>query len=127
MGIFVAAEFDSVDLADLAVGKLRNVSGIIGTEILRNQFAAEADDDTEAVLPIIPSGVGLSPASGMAAGPLYAVPVMVGSNDRTDEHFEPARRQDALLRVETRDDNVAGQISAVLRNIGGRSVRVMHH
>jgi hypothetical protein len=127
MGIFVAAEFDSVDLADLAIGRLHNVPGIIGTEVLRNQFAAEADDDTEAVLPIIPSGAGWSFTSGMAAGPLYAAPAVVGSNDSSDGHFEPARRQDALLRVETSDENAAGQISSILRNIGGRSVRVMHH
>lgn len=127
MGIFVVGEFDSVDLADLAAGRLRNVPGIIGTEVLRNRFAADADDDTEAAVPIIPFGAGWSFTNGMAAGPFYSVPAVAGFDDGTGGRFEPAHRQDALLRIETRDDNAAGQASAILRNVGGRSVRVIHH
>ena len=127
MGTFVVAEFDSVDLADLAIGRLRNVPGIIETEVLRNRFAAEAEDDTESVLPIIPAGAGWSFTSGIAAGPFYPIPAVAGTDGGSDWHFEPSHRQDALLRVKIRDDKAASQTSAVLRNIGGRSVRVIHH
>jgi len=123
MEIYVTAEFDSVDLADLASSRVRNISGVTGTEVLRNRLS-EYDGDAEAATPIIPPAAGFANMGVIPAGSLYNVPFAYSFDGVAGDRFEPAHRRDALLKVETSDESVAGQVSSVLTNVGGRNVRV---
>lgn len=125
MSVYAVAEFDSVDLADLASGKVRDMRGVVGIEILKNRYAARAEDKNDTTLPIIPAGAGWSYTSGMAIGPSYSIPFSRGFDGESGENFEPAQRRDALLKVETEDQETARKVSYILRNLGGRGVSIV--
>ncbi|CDZ23576.1 hypothetical protein CCDG5_0438 [[Clostridium] cellulosi] len=125
MSIYTVAEFDSVDLADLASGKVRDMQGVVGIEVLRNRFAARAEDENDTTLPFIPVGTGWSYTSGIGGGPFYSIPFSRGFDDESGENFEPSRRRDALLKVETKDQETAQTVSYILRNLGGRGVSIV--
>jgi hypothetical protein len=124
MNVFVAAEFDSVDLADLAAGRLRDIQGVTGLEVLLNRFASKDDDDLDARPMIIPAGSGFSYVGGPGAGSYNPIPLSYGYNGTSNEQFEPARRRDALLKVQTSDGNAARMVSSILRGVGGRNLRI---
>lgn len=125
MSIFAAAEFDSVDLADLATGRIRGIQGVKDAEVLRNRFAAQMDDEDKATPTFIPAGAGWSYSSAMGVGPFYSIPFSRGFDDESGNNFEPARRRDTLLKVEVSDEDTARKVCSVLRSIGGRSVSIV--
>jgi hypothetical protein len=45
--------------------------------------------------------------------------------EANDKNYEPAERRDALLSVEMDDDGNMTKVSDILRNVGGRNVRIV--
>lgn len=122
MKTFVSAEFDSVDMADLASGRVRSTRGVIGLEVLQNKLSNNNEHDHWILPPIMSSSSSSSIPGVVPVVPLYTTSFDSGA--RSD--FEPARRRDALLRVQVTDDKSAQQVSSVLRNIGGLCITIMH-
>lgn len=125
MRIYITAEFESVDMADLASGRVRDIPGVSNIEVLRNRFAAQAEDENVTATPFIASGAGWSYTNGMGAGPFYTIPFSLDFGAGNDEYFEPARRRDALLKVEVNSENTAKRVSSLLRSIGGRGITIV--
>jgi hypothetical protein len=124
MKFSVTAEFDSVDMADIASGRIRSIQGIINMEVLLNRYAAQKDDDSGAALPVIPTGAAWMNTGASPVGAFYPLAFIPGFDGHSSEKFEPARRRDVLLKIEAISEISAKQISSVLRNVGGRNVRV---
>lgn len=113
----VTAEFDSVDLADLAAGRVRGLDGVTGVEV---QGGADgADGETDAVF-IVPPATGAFLSTGMP----YAAPAVPAVLDARDTG--PERRREAFLKASVLSDEAARNVSALLRNLGGRQIRVAH-
>jgi hypothetical protein len=128
MKTYVAAEFDSVDLADLASHKVRRLNGIIGVEVTPNRFADQnRHSDGYAALPYAaPSGSPYGSGS-LAAGFIGVIPSdTIPFDNRSNTGPEPSLRQDALLRVEVGAERTVKETSAVLRNTGGRNIQIIY-
>lgn len=119
MDIFVTAEFDSVDLADLASHKVRHLDGVKNVDIIKNRLAKDKDDEIESVLPVTPIGSGYSNLSLSFAADL--VPEAYGPDIYNNE---TNKRRDALLKAEVIDSAAAAKVSSILTSQGGRHVKV---
>lgn len=124
MGVYVGAIFDSVDFADLASGRIRNIPGIVGFNIYRNKFAQKVNKDFAA--PLILGGAGMPYRSEAYVAPFYPVDDTADFDKNMLYKFEPANRRDAMLKVETSDNKAAWEVSSILRNAGGRSVKIFY-
>ena len=124
MNFSVAAEFDSVDMADLASGRIRSIPGIISLEVLRNRYAADSDDDSDVILPPTPTGAPWTNMGVFPGGAYYPISFSSELSGHSNEEYEPAHRRDALLKIVTTSETTAKRVSSVLRNVGGRNVRV---
>lgn len=122
MDIYVTAEFDSVDLADLASGRVRNLPGVTGVDVIP-KHSSERDGGYEAALPFwqVPGSANLS---FFSMSTLYPVPVGVGLNYKDD--VEPNLNREAILKVRVDDENVCPRVTSILRSIGGRSIKVVN-
>lgn len=127
MNFSVAAEFDSVDMADLASGRIRSIPGIISLEVLRNRYAAESDDNSGVILPPTPTGATWANMGVFPGGAYYPTSLVPDFNGHSSEEYEPARRRDALLKIVTTSETTANRVSSVLRNVGGRNVRIFQN
>lgn len=124
MDIYVTAEFDSVDLADLASGRVRNLAGVTGVEIIPNRFSKH-EGGYEASLPLMPTP-GFANMGFLSMGTLYPVPVAYGIGGKVEDDIEPNHRHDALLKVNMDDENACSRVTSILRGIGGRSIKVIN-
>lgn len=124
---YVTAEFDSVDLADLASGRAKKVPGVSGIQVLGNRIAAISVEDDKRITgsPIVPVVSGLSYPGVIGFGSFYNLPVQMNFIEANDKSYEPAERRDALLSVEMDDDINMTKVSDILRNVGGRNVRIV--
>lgn len=121
MSVYTSAEFDSVDMADLAAGRVRKIDGILNTQVEKNRFDKNGGERDETPA-FIPGAAGWPYSGGMSAGPFYTLPAASAFDSETGGHFEPEHRRDVLLRVKARDDRCAGKAASVLRNLGGHDV-----
>jgi hypothetical protein len=124
---YVTAEFDSVDLADLASGRAKKVPGVSGIQVLGNRIAAISVEDDKRITgsPIVPVVSALSYPGVIGFGSFYNLPVQMNFIEANDKNYEPAERRDALLSVEMDDDGNMTKVSDILRNVGGRNVRIV--
>jgi hypothetical protein len=124
---YVTAEFDSVDLADLASGRVRNIPGVSGIQVLGNRIAEKSAKNDKGLFasPVVPVVSGLSYPGVMGFGSFYNLPTPFSFNVSGNEEYEPAERRDALLSVEMETDNNVTKVSSILRNVGGRNVRLV--
>jgi hypothetical protein len=124
---YVTAEFDSVDLADLASGRAKKVPGVSGIQVLGNRIAAISAEDDKRITgsPIVPVVSALSYPGVIGFGSFYNLPVQMNFIEANDKNYEPAERRDALLSVEMDDDGNMTKVSDILRNVGGRNVRIV--
>lgn len=120
MDILVTAEFDSVDLADLASHKVRHLDGVNRVDIIKNRFARGDGDEIESVLPVTPIGSGYSNLGISFTANL--VPVAYGPDIY---HNETNEKRDALLKAEVADSAAAAKVSSILTSQGGRHVKVI--
>lgn len=129
MNTYVTAEFDSVDLADLAAGRIDDIGGVIDSKVLRNRFELEAEEnDDDFNFPISSTYFG---SSYTGAPPLG---IFIPSYDSEgvfrdgtgNKNYEPAERRDAQLRVTVDNSKTADEVSARLRSIGGRNIQIQN-
>ncbi|HEX3027028.1 MAG TPA: hypothetical protein VHR42_07355 [Clostridia bacterium] len=115
MSVIVSAVFDSEDLADLAAARVkREVSGIESISIVENRYANEHQPSQSY---IITGGQYTNYYRSYAPVPVFPL-----DDDSSINYYEPAERQDALLRMEV-DNGGSKIISSMLRNMGGRQIR----
>lgn len=123
MGIYVVAEFDSADFADLAGGRLRDLPGVVSLKVERNRYVPDADNGGF-TMPAVTPGTGSSVMGLMGFSPYYPIPFSYGYAGSTAQS-EPQLRRDVHLLAEVSDDGTARQASALMRNLGGRGVRMV--
>lgn len=119
MDISVTAEFDSVDLADLASHKVRHLDGVKRVDIIKNRFSKDDGNEIEGVLPVTPIGSGYSNLGISFAADL--VPAAISADIYNNEI---GTRRDALLKADVIDSAAAAKVSAILTSQGGRHVKV---
>lgn len=124
METVVTAEFDSVELADLASGRVRGLDGVTGVEVRGGAHGAHdahgAPGETDVAFAV-------APASGMfsTTGMPYTAPAVPAVWDvRETQDTESGRRREAFLKVTVLSDEAARSVSALLRNLGGRRVHL---
>ena len=122
MKTFVFAEFDSVDLADLASRRVRSIDGILEIEVVPNRFAGKDRGDRFIVPYLAPTGTSTTMTGFAGVASIYES----GLDIRNDDAPETERRQDAELRTEVGSERSAKAAAAVLRNTGGRNVRIIY-
>lgn len=121
----VTAEFDSVDLADLASGRVRAVDGVTGVEVLGHDpgggYGAGA---VNALFPFFQVGTtasysGIPPVYGAAGVPAYGM--------RNQDMRETELRREALLQATVISETAARSAGALMRSLGGRRVHIGIH
>ncbi len=118
METVVTAEFDSVDLADLASGRVRGLDGVTGVEMRGGAHGAPGETDV---------AFAVAPASGMFSTtgmPYTALAVPAVWDVRETQDTESGRRREAFLKVTVLSDEAARSVSALLRNLGGRRIHL---
>jgi hypothetical protein len=122
MESYIAAEFDSVDFADLASGRVRDIQGVTETKVQKNQFADERDSRYSSNYPVI-SPFNYAPFMGSTQlYPLLSVDTWMNTYN---SNYEPSRRIDAQLIVKTDSDTAARRVTNLLLSIGGRNVHAV--
>lgn len=122
---YVTCEFDSVDLADLAIGRIKGTPGISDIEINNSRFDTKADeyDKTFYTTPIMPFVNGLSYGGVLGYGSFFNFPSQYNFDKAENGAYEPAERHGALLKAKLSRDCDGKKVLALLCNIGGRNIR----
>ena len=118
MSAVIRAVFESVDLADIASGRLkRTVNGIRNIRIKENRYSVErllSHDEIDTIFPAFPQNFSSSQG---------ALPVILPDSTFHDDRTEVSERKDALLEAETEDFS-AETTARLLRSIGGTQIRI---
>lgn len=115
MTYIVNAEFESIDLADFAAGKLRNFEGVLDVTVYKDKIEQEEADHT------VFTNTAMFISSGMITP--YLTPRQdVGAYGT--ERIEPANRRNVILKAEMKDEKSASHVASVFRNMGALSVRI---
>lgn len=118
MSAVIRAVFESVDLADIASGRLkRTVNGIRNIRIKENRYSVErhlSHDQVDTIIPAFPQNISSSQG---------ALPVILPDSIFHDGRTEVSERKDALLEAET-EDYSAETTARLLRSVGGTQIRI---
>lgn len=125
MKTYVTGEFETVDFADLALGRVNNLSGVSEFRVLRNRISDNFNNDDELLL--------YYPYLNSLFYSIYPWPAILEpyfirasrSRDLANDKIEPTCRDDRLLEVLVSSDSAAKRISGILVNAGGHNVRTI--
>lgn len=125
MSNVITAEFDSLDLAEIAASRIRHQNGIEDIKISKNRFSRDNHndvfEDTPAILaPTLPLNGGYSNAN-------IAAPVEFTASGNSVSSSEIGKREEAYITVHAEDMKTARSISASLTSSGGRKVRIIEN
>lgn len=119
MSVTIEAEFDIVDLADLASGRVKHIPGVQKTWVINSKTEQSRGLPDPMSNPYLGTNITLQsiyfpsayPTAQFAYGPV-------------DKDYEPGESRTALLKAEVRSKESARQVASVLSNLGGRNIRV---
>ncbi|MCI8440998.1 MAG: hypothetical protein HFG27_00505 [Provencibacterium sp.] len=119
MNAVVLSNFDDIDLAEIAVGRLKaDIPGISHVEISRPSFE---EPEEHIVLPAATVGDGSSMGVGPVSGGVFPVVLNVGLSEEKPESSDYIPRS-VTVRVTCRQQQ-RESVEAKLINLGGRHVR----